>query len=149
MTLGNACQTCSPTRVFGPMSPEERWWSMINFEIGHLAAKTYSKEALTCIPYSCIYIYIILFYSHHSDTSLWFLAAIHFCKRKGRYGHLLSHLHLKGIGGPGAPHVFRLERLRDSGWGRTCNNGNTPRHMKQSPLLVLTTPCPYFTRTYF
>ena len=35
--------------------------------------------------------------------------------RKLHYGELLGHVHLKSIGGPGAPHVFRLERLRDSG----------------------------------
>lgn len=35
--------------------------------------------------------------------------------RKLHFGTLLSHVHLKGIGGPGAPHVFRLERLASSG----------------------------------
>ena len=38
-----------------------------------------------------------------------------FHPRKMHYSKLVGHLHLKGIGGPGAPHVFRLERLRDSG----------------------------------
>lgn len=65
--------------------------------------------------------------------------------RKGHYGQLLSHLHLKGIGGPGAPHVFRLERLRDTGWGGTRDNDNAPE--KQNSL---NTPCPLphsFSRT--
>lgn len=35
--------------------------------------------------------------------------------RKGHYSHHLSNAHLKGIGGPGAPHLFRLERVRDAG----------------------------------
>ena len=37
------------------------------------------------------------------------------CRRKLHYGHMLGHLHLKGIGGAGAPHIFRMERLKDTG----------------------------------
>lgn len=35
--------------------------------------------------------------------------------RKGHFAHHLDGAHLKGIGGPGAPHVFRLERVSDAG----------------------------------
>ena len=37
------------------------------------------------------------------------------CPRKGHLAHHLEGSHVKGIGGPGAPHVFRLERLSDTG----------------------------------
>lgn len=36
-------------------------------------------------------------------------------RRKGHLAHHLEGSHVKGIGGPGAPHVFRLERLSDTG----------------------------------
>ena len=35
--------------------------------------------------------------------------------RKNHFHTLLDKAHVKGIGGPGAPHVFRLERIRDTG----------------------------------
>ena len=41
---------------------------------------------------------------------------------------MLGHLHLKGIGGAGAPHIFRMERLKDTGpnwlWKHFCINNH-------------------------
>ena len=35
--------------------------------------------------------------------------------RKCHYDHFMASAHIKGIGGPGAPHCFRLERISDAG----------------------------------
>lgn len=35
--------------------------------------------------------------------------------RKCHYDHYMASAHIKGIGGPGAPHCFRLERIADAG----------------------------------
>ena len=51
----------------------------------------------------------------HSIWIIMHLNGSHPMPRKGHYSHHLSNAHLKGIGGPGAPHLFRLERVRDAG----------------------------------
>lgn len=37
------------------------------------------------------------------------------CARKNFWGQYMDFGHIKGIGGPGAPHAFLLQRLEDSG----------------------------------
>lgn len=59
-----------------------------------------------------LYNLTLLVFSHGTLCSALIACAL---PRKGHYGQMLGHVHLKGIGGPGAPHVFRLERLRDTG----------------------------------
>lgn len=39
--------------------------------------------------------------------------------RKMHYAHHLSNAFLKGLGGPGAPHLIRMERIRDAGTGES------------------------------
>ena len=39
----------------------------------------------------------------------------HFPARKSFFEEHFHYMRLKGVGGPGAPHHFRLERLGDSG----------------------------------
>ena len=38
-----------------------------------------------------------------------------FLVRKSFFEEYFHYMRLKGVGGPGAPHLFRLERLGDSG----------------------------------
>ena len=70
--------------------------------------------------------------------------------RKGHFAHYLSSVHVKGIGGPGAPHVFRLERIKDS--GETCflSIVTSPQHHFENGLMQetgLTPPITILTRS--
>ena len=58
---------------------------------------------------------ILFFHLKESVTPIDPITFFFLYPRKLHYGHYVSHAHLKGIGGPGAPHVFRLERIRDTG----------------------------------
>ena len=56
------------------------------------------------------------------QVTVWFLllcpdpsASAEFCFRKGFLSERFGAAHITGIGGPGALHVFRLDRLEDTG----------------------------------
>ena len=50
------------------------------------------------------------------------LAPSQLTPRKNFWGSYMDYAHLKGIGGPGAPHAFKLQRVEDAGmWGNKFN----------------------------
>lgn len=89
-----------------PMRGPEKSWSLIVFTTGFFTL---------CKTGFVFHFARYMLKPSFEISDIWFSHLIDWIIRKCHFGEYLNNVHLKGIGGPGAPHCFRLEKFRDTG----------------------------------